>query len=420
MPAFPAQKPPVVYHIFRYFSTPHPAQSKARFVMLNIFSVSNIDAVKFLDSVSTDRRENYIVTDPPYGNIDSYHYEGSLKDPVLSDEYIKTFTDSCFKKAQGAFIFCDLNHVEKWSKALKTSGYKYARTGVWIKPNAYWVPTPYTGGALEGFVYACKSRADGAYSRIPAYICSFSGHLKEGEKGHPFRKPVPLVRQILRDLGLEDKNILDPFAGGGSIGVAALLEGNNSFSNDLDLHVIDNLEWRMSNFKLWETSQPKRGIIVAQPKRPRKTHKPRAAAPVAATEETKKKPKGSGKPRTTPPLTAGQKKAIVVAMLHHTKRKTEGKPMTEREFLTILLGPHYNVRLKKGQERIRGTLGRPYPQDKLWSECRKIVKMGKKNEIGFKGEKGFITIDYPRDTAEMKAEREFLELLDDIDYSQFK
>ena len=364
-----------------------------------MFRISNIDAVEFLASIDAQHDENYIITDPPYGNIESPHYEGPVKDPVLSPEYIKNLSSACYQKAKGTFLFCSLNQNEQWANALRKAGYEYVRVGVWVKPNAYWTPTPYTGGALEGFVYACKDRKGGTHSRIPAYVCSYGGHLKDGEEKHPFRKPVPLVRQVIRDLGIRGKNIIDPFAGGGSIGVASLLEGNNSFSNDLDLHVISNLQWRLNNFELWETSQPKRGIVLVPTRKPRKTHKPRKVQPEGQSSTEKKAPP---KKRRTRPLSTDNKRAILMAMLEHTKRKADGGGMTEREFLETLLGSNFDKRMKKGEKKERGTLKRAYPVDKLWDECRFIkttaAKAGK-------------VIFFPKDTAKQKRERELLDIL---------
>ena len=373
-----------------------------------MFSISNIDAVEFMASINTQQDENYVITDPPYGNVDSPHYEGRVKDPVLSPEYIEKFSSACFQKATGTFLFCSLHQTERWSNVLRKVGYEYVRTGVWIKPNAYWTPTPYTGGALEGFVYACKHRKDGTHSRIPAYVCSYAGHIKDGERKHPFRKPIPLVRQVIRDINIRGKNIIDPFAGGGSIGVASLLEGNNSLSNDLDNHAIPNLQWSLDNFELWETSQPKRGIVLAKTRTPRKTHKPRAQTPVdekttgEMIKDSPPRPK-----RKTRPLTTDQKRAILLAMVEHTKRHTEdNNPMTEREFLELLLGPDFDRRMKKGEKRERGTLKRAYPVDKLWAECRFIrATAAKKDKVVF----------FPKDTAKQKREKELFDIFDELE-----
>jgi hypothetical protein len=377
-----------------------------------------MDAVEFLLGVDTDNRQTYIITDPPYGNVDSPNWEGPVKDPVLSPEYMQSFSDACFQKARGTFLFCGLYQSQVWAKVLSKSGYEYVRTGVWIKPNAFWTPTPYTGGALEGFVYASKTRSDGTHSRIPAYVCSYAGHHKPGEEKHPFRKPVPLVRQIIRDLSIHDKIIIDPFAGGGSIGVSALLENNINFSNDLDGHVINNLEWRLSNYEMWASSQPKRGIVVAGPRKPRKTHKPRAAEPVADVEkhlddQLAENAEASGdddkkppKPRKTRPLNKEQKKQLLSALLIHTAKKKSGKGMTEREFLTILLGPDYNKKVLKGQKRQLGTLGRMYPLKKLWAECNFIQET-----LKIRGQ----PIHIPKANAKEKKQTEYLDILDQLD-----
>ncbi len=102
---------------------------------------------------------------------------------------------------------------------------------------------------------------------IPVYNCSFSGVLKPGESPHPFRKPIPLIRQIIRDLDLHGDTIIDPFCGSGSTGVAGLLEACRVKLNDRDISSVDLANFRTENFELWRSSEPKEGIKMTEQKK---------------------------------------------------------------------------------------------------------------------------------------------------------
>jgi site-specific DNA-methyltransferase (adenine-specific) len=55
-----------------------------------------------------------------------------------------------------------------------------------------------------------------------------------GVKRHPTEKPVPLMRQLIESSTVLGDTVLDPFAGSGSTGVAAVLEGRKFIGVELD------------------------------------------------------------------------------------------------------------------------------------------------------------------------------------------
>ncbi|WNI28641.1 DNA methyltransferase [Streptomyces sp. ITFR-6] len=55
-----------------------------------------------------------------------------------------------------------------------------------------------------------------------------------GVKRHPTEKPVPLMRQLVESSSTVGETVLDPFAGSGSTGVAAVLEGRKFIGVELD------------------------------------------------------------------------------------------------------------------------------------------------------------------------------------------
>ena len=103
--------------------------------------------------------------------------------------------------------------------------------------------------------------------------------------------------------------------------------------------------------------------------------------------------------RRTKPLSLTEKKAILLALKKHSDGKADGNGMTEREFLELLLGPRFDKRMKKGEKRVRGTLKRAFPVDKLWAECKFIRDTAAKANM---------KLIIPKETAAEKRERDCL------------
>jgi hypothetical protein len=325
------------------------------------FTLKQSDALIALQNISTPKAETIVLTDPPYGIDKNWRYEGEFKDPDLGEEYRKQFCHWSHVKTSGCFVFCDIRQLAMWESCFDSVGFKHVRIGVWVKPNAYWNPSPYSASSLEGFVWACNDRTVfNVRSTIPAYKCSYGGHYKDGEERHPFRKPVPLVRQIIRDLDACGKTIVDPFAGGGSIPVGALLESCHVLVSDIDAATLPNLDWRLENYYMWETSVPKEDIKMTDDNNTDPKPKP------------KKRRKRSG-------YTDTERLKIIKVLAEATELKNSGGGMREYDFLATLLGPDFNKSAKdmKGAKRKYGKLERRISVSDLWKECRAIAKEAK-------------------------------------------
>ena len=313
-------------------------------------SILNIDALECLSSLEPKQGPVYVITDPPYGETNKELYQGPSKDPVLTREYKAQFASLCFEKAEGVFMFCNVRQIEEYENVFESVGFPYVRCGVWIKPNAYWRPAPYTKGAIEAFIWACKTRKTSVQSVIPAYMCSTSGTLKPNEEHHPFRKPIPLIRKIIRDLGVCGSLIVDPFCGGGSIAVSALLEKCSVVAGDIDASIMENLEWRTKNFYLWKTSEPKEAIHMA----------------------------GRRGKKSKFEFRAEERNHIIKLLNAHTDLVKSEKPgIREAEFLEKLLGKDYNRLPEKGKKREYGLIKRRVSVDRLWKECAVIARLAK-------------------------------------------
>jgi site-specific DNA-methyltransferase (adenine-specific) len=122
-------------------------------------------------------------------------------------------------------VFCQVEAAMKWRAALEDGGAVYKRTCQWIKPDG----KPQYSGDRPGIGYesivAChapgRSRWNGGGSH-GVFIVNKSG---DARTGHQTQKPLALMDVLVRLFSDPGELILDPFAGSGTTGVAALRLG---------------------------------------------------------------------------------------------------------------------------------------------------------------------------------------------------
>ena len=131
-----------------------------------------------------------------------------------------------------AIVFCQVEAVAAWRAsfaacATKIDPLEYRRTLVWVKPDA--MPSlhgRYPGQAFEAMILLQRPSAPacpvGGKARIYEFMRANDGRLPNP---HPTTKPLPLMRQIVEDFTDSGDLILDPFAGSGTTGVAAIQLG---------------------------------------------------------------------------------------------------------------------------------------------------------------------------------------------------
>ncbi len=66
-------------------------------------------------------------------------------------------------------------------------------------------------------------------------------------KDHPAPYPAELARRIIRMFSFSGDTVLDPFGGTGSTAVAALAEGRNSVSVDVEPTYVDSIVARLAS-----------------------------------------------------------------------------------------------------------------------------------------------------------------------------
>jgi len=134
--------------------------------------------------------------------------------------------------------FCQIEAVAAWRAAFEAGGLQWIRGGVWRKPNG----APAFTGDRPGQGFEClaiahrpgKKRWNGG-GKHAFWTCPLDHHAGGGGQGeHPTRKPDDLLRELVEDFTDVGETILDPYAGSGTTGVAAVRLGRRFIGIERD------------------------------------------------------------------------------------------------------------------------------------------------------------------------------------------
>lgn len=126
--------------------------------------------------------------------------------------------------------FCQSETAMHWRATYEPFGLTYRRTCFWVKPDGQ----PQLSGDRPGVgceaIVAMHARGrsrwnGGGRVGIFSHVRANDGRMKNK---HPTMKPVPLMTELVTLFTDEGDTILDPFAGSGTTGVAAKLNGRKA------------------------------------------------------------------------------------------------------------------------------------------------------------------------------------------------
>ncbi len=147
-----------------------------------------------------------------------------------------------------AIVFCQAEAVADWKAAFNATDMPHRRAMPWIKPDA--MPSlhgRWPGQGYESIVLAMKPSAPpcpiGGKARVYTQTRDPSLYSRGGasaKAAHPTTKPLALMLDLITDFTDPDDLILDPFAGSGTTGVAALQLGRRfiGWEMNADYHAI--------------------------------------------------------------------------------------------------------------------------------------------------------------------------------------
>lgn len=184
-----------------------------------------------------DGSVDVVITDPPYeAKAHTSHRlvaraGGKLEvepltfPPITEEQRAESARQMARLARRWLLVFCQVEAAMKWRAALESAGAVYERTCQWIKPDG----KPHYTGDRPGIGYesivAChapgRSRWNGGGSH-GVFIVNKGGDTRTG---HQTQKPLALMELLVRLFSEPGELILDPFAGSGTTGVAAVRLG---------------------------------------------------------------------------------------------------------------------------------------------------------------------------------------------------
>jgi predicted RNA methylase len=225
------------------------------------FSVHCADVLSFLSSIDSNS-VSLCLTDPPYGV--TRHRFDIRPSRTETSRICREF----FRISDGegsAFIFLAYQQLDEWVTGLSLAGFSGVRVGVWGKTNCNKGAKPYPN-CLEHFVFASKKKVY-PHSLLPIYLSGASQRKRAHEKWTPFKKPMSLCRTLVLNHSALGGLVVDPFAGSGSVGVAALLEGRRAAINDIDASKTENLRNNLKNRHLFDSHKPLESFLMKKERR---------------------------------------------------------------------------------------------------------------------------------------------------------
>lgn len=223
-------------------------------------STSEDDVQALVGSTQIDM----LLTDPPYG-VD---YTGKTADALKiendaqTDENLEIFLSSAFRGADavmkpGAAFY--IWHADKKGGIFRTAcqevGWEVRQVLIWAKNRIVFGKQDYQS-QHEPCLYGWKGGAAHKWTsdRKQSTLLNFDKPTKNKE--HPTMKPVPLFDYLIKNNSEVGDDILDLFAGSGTLAIACEQNGRNAYMMEYDPKYVDVIIDR------WERLTGKKAVLI--------------------------------------------------------------------------------------------------------------------------------------------------------------
>lgn len=220
-----------------------------------------------------DKSVDVVITDPPY-EIEAHTLQRRVKragglafeplafEPLTFESRTEIARHLARLARRWTIVFCQAEAVGAWRDAFEGAGASFRRAAIWVKPDGM----PQLTGDRPSMGYesiVCAhtpgaSRWNGG-GRVGVYTFNKSDPVRTG---HPTQKPLALMQALARDFSDPGELILDPFAGSGTTGAAALSLGRRFIGWE------QNAEWHAGAVKRIANTREQPGLFgrTKQPK----------------------------------------------------------------------------------------------------------------------------------------------------------
>ncbi|MFJ3791493.1 DNA-methyltransferase [Kitasatospora sp. NPDC090091] len=247
---------------------------------MSSFTLHRGDALTVLKSLP-DESVNAVITDPPYNSggrtssertsrdarakyvtSNSVHdlktFPGENRDQRSYRSWLTELLTEAYRASTEhsvAMVFSDWRQEPTTSDSLQMAGWTWQGTIPWIKPAS----RPRKGGfkqSAEFITWGVKGTLDNSRTiYLPGHFIA-----SQPRKGrvHITQKPLEIMQQLVQ-ICPEGGVVLDPFAGSGATGVAALREGRRFVGVELSPHYAEIADQRL------RAEQAQDGFVLAGP-----------------------------------------------------------------------------------------------------------------------------------------------------------
>lgn len=201
-----------------------------------------------------DRCAGHVITDPPYeaeAHTLQRRKRGATRDngdrildvaPLDFAPMTEATRDAAGAQfarlsSRWSLVFCQAEAVDAWRRSMVSGGASWRRSCIWLKPDGM----PQLTGDRPGMGYESiaaahapgRSRWNG-HGRHGVFTHSIKADDRQTKAPHPTQKPLALMLELVALFTDPGDVILDPFAGSGTTGVAALRLGRRFIGCELD------------------------------------------------------------------------------------------------------------------------------------------------------------------------------------------
>jgi len=198
-----------------------------------------------------DGAADVVITDPPYeAEAHTSHRlvaraGGKLEvepltfPPITEDQRAESARQMARLARRWILVFCQVEAAMKWRAALEAGGAVYKRTCQWIKPDG----KPQYSGDRPGIGYesivACYAPGRSTWNGGGSHGVFIVNKGGDPRTGHQTQKPLALMEVLVRLFSNRGELILDPFAGSGTTGVAAMRLGRRFVGWEMNAEYAD-------------------------------------------------------------------------------------------------------------------------------------------------------------------------------------
>lgn len=219
--------------------------------------MSRGDAVDWLNGLEPESVD-LAITDPPYESLEKHRAIGTttrLKhSKSSSNDWFQIFPNQRFpdlfralyrvlRKNAHLYLFCDQETMFVVKPIAEAAGFKFWKPLVWDKRT---IGMGYHYRARYEFILFFEKGKRKLNNLGIADVIERPRILR----GYPTEKPVGLSEVLIGQSSAAGETVIDPFAGSGSVGVAALGLGRRFFGNDIAEDAVALATQRLANASL--------------------------------------------------------------------------------------------------------------------------------------------------------------------------